>query len=144
MKKIMLVGEWKSGKSSLIRCLSGGDYHPRKVFALDYHGCFINTPSEFLENRRFYPSLITASADCGALLFVQAADRCTSQLPPQFASMFNRLVLGVVTKIDLPGARVPLARRFLGNAGVRRILEVSAVTGAGIVDLKLALGGLPG
>ena len=143
MKKIMLVGEWKSGKSSLIRCLSGGDYRPRKVFALDYHGCFINTPSEFLENRRFYPSLITASADCGALLFVQAADRSTSQLPPQFASMFNRLVLGVVTRIDLPEARVDLARRFLENAGVRRILEVSAVTGAGLAELKTALGELP-
>ena len=142
MKKIMLVGEWKSGKSTLIRFLSDGEYRPRKVFALDYHGRFINTPSEFLENRRFYLSLITASADCGALLFVQAADRSTSQLPPQFASMFNRVVLGVVTKIDLPEARAGLARRFLENAGVRRILEVSAVTGAGLGDLKNALGEL--
>ena len=71
---------------------------------------------------------------------MQAADRRTSQLPPTFASMFNRLVLGVVTKIDLPNADAGLARRFLENAGVRRIFEVSSVTGEGLDDLRASIG----
>ncbi len=144
MRKIMLIGEWHSGKSSLIRALSGSDYRPRKVFALDFFEGFVNTPSEFLENRRFYPSLITASADCGTLLFLQAADRSTSQLPPNFASMFNRRVAGVITRIDCPGANIGLARRFLQNAGVRSIFEVSIVTGMGMDELKRALEGAGG
>ena len=135
----MLIGEWHSGKSSLIRMLSGKDYRSRKVFALDFFEGFVNTPSEFLENRRFYPSLITASADCGILLFLQAADRKSSQLPPMFASMFNRSVFGVVTRLDCPNADAGLARLFLQNAGVRRIFEVNAASGAGIGALREAL-----
>ncbi len=139
MRKIMLIGEWHSGKSSLIRVLSGKDYRSRKVFALDFFEEFVNTPSEFLENRRFYPSLITAAADCGTLLFLQAADRKSSQFPPLFASMFNRCVAGVVTRIDCPCADAGLARRFLENAGVKRIFEVSIVSGSGMDALKHAL-----
>ncbi|MBP3729876.1 MAG: ethanolamine utilization protein EutP [Mailhella sp.] len=139
MLKTMLIGEWRSGKSSLIRCLTGLDYRSRKVLALDFFNGFVNTPSEFLENRRFYPSIITASADCDILIFVQAADRTSSQLPPKFASMFKRRVLGVVTKIDVPSANAVLARRFLVNAGVRDIYEVSSVTGSGIAELKCVL-----
>ncbi len=139
MRKIMLIGEWHSGKSSLIRALSGKEYRPRKVFALDFFEGFVNTPSEFLENRRFYPSLITASADCGTLLFLQAADRSSSQLPPKFASMFNRRVAGVITRIDCPNANIALARRFLQNAGVRSIFEVSITAGTGMAALKQAL-----
>ena len=69
MPRIMLIGEWHSGKSTLIRTLSRSDYRPRKVFAVDHHGDFVNTPSEFLENRRWYPALITASAHCDTLIF---------------------------------------------------------------------------
>ena len=53
MKKVMLIGEWRSGKSALIRALSEPGYMPRKVLALDFYRNFVNTPSEFLENRRY-------------------------------------------------------------------------------------------
>lgn len=140
MQKIMLVGEWHAGKSTLVRVLSGADYAPRKVLALDYFHNFVNTPSEFLENRRFYRALITASAECGTLLFLQDAVRRSCLLPPGFASMFNRRVLGIVTKIDLPEANVERARLFLRNAGVRDILAVSAVQGTGLAELRIRLG----
>ena len=47
MKKVMLIGEWGSGKSTLIRALFDPGYVPRKVLALDFHRNFVNTPSEF-------------------------------------------------------------------------------------------------
>ncbi len=141
MKKIMLIGERRSGKSSLIRSLSDADYAPRRVLALDFFQNFVNTPSEFLENRRFYPALITAAADCGVLLFLQHAARATSQLPPAFASMFNRRVIGLVTGINAPGADTSRARKFLRNAGVREILLVDPDSGAGMDELRAALAG---
>ncbi len=139
MLKTMLIGEWRSGKSSLIRALSGSDYTPRKVLALDFYRDFVNTPSEFLENRRFYPALITASADCDILLFVQDCVRSSCQMPPAFASMFNRRVIGIMTKVDLPGGDLNRARKFLLNTGVREILAVSVVSGEGLDELRTLL-----
>ncbi len=139
MRKIILIGEWKSGKSSLIRALSGADYASRKVLAIDFFRNFVNTPSEFLENRRFYSALITASAECDMLAFVQDAARRSCQIPPAFASMFNRRVIGVVTKIDLPEADIDRARRFLHNAGVREIFCVSVTQGTGMDALRSAV-----
>ena len=139
MKKTMLIGEGHSGKSTLIRALSDLGYVPRKVLALDFYRNFVNTPSEFLENRRFYPALITAAADCDVLLFIQDATRATCQLPPAFAAMFNRRVIGVITKSDAPGADPDRARRFLRNAGVKEILALSLNEGTGLEELRAAL-----
>ena len=136
----MLIGEWRSGKSTLIRTLSRSDYRPRKVFAVEHHGDFVNTPSEFLENRRWYPALITASAHCDTLIFVQDATRTTCQIAPALAAMFNRKVIGVITKTDLPEANVSRAERFLRNAGVREIFPVSLATGEGVAGLRHLLG----
>ena len=140
MPRIMLIGEWRSGKSTLIRTLSRSDYRPRKVFAVEHHGDFVNTPSEFLENRRWYPALITASAHCDTLIFVQDATRTTCQIAPALAAMFNRKVIGVITKTDLPEANVGRAERFLRNAGVREIIPVSLATGEGVAGLRHLLG----
>ncbi|MBR6626015.1 MAG: ethanolamine utilization protein EutP [Mailhella sp.] len=140
MPRIMLIGEWRSGKSTLIRTLSRSDYRPRKVFAVEHHGDFVNTPSEFLENRRWYPALITASAHCDTLIFVQDATRTTCQIAPALAAMFNRKVIGVITKTDLPEANVSRAERFLRNAGVREIFPVSLATGEGVAGLRHLLG----
>ena len=140
MPRIMLIGEWRSGKSTLIRTLSRSDDRPRKVFAVEHHGDFVNTPSEFLENRRWYPALITASAHCDTLIFVQDATRTTCQIAPALAAMFNRKVIGVITKTDLPEANVGRAERFLRNAGVREIIPVSLATGEGVAGLRHLLG----
>ena len=140
MPRVMLIGEWRSGKSTLIRILSRSDYRPRKVFAVDHHGDFVNTPSEFLENRRWYPALITASAHCDTLVFVQDSTRTTCQIAPALAAMFNRKVIGVITKTDLPDANVGRAKRFLRNAGVREIFPVSLSTGEGLAELRQVLG----
>ena len=140
MPRFMLIGEWHSGKSTLIRTLSRSDYRPRKGFAVDHHGDFVNTPSEFLENRRWYPALITASAHCDTLIFVQDATRSSCQIAPSLAAMFNRRVIGVITKIDLPEANVGRAERFLRNAAVREIHRVSLATGEGLPELRQMLG----
>lgn len=126
----------------MVRVLSGvADYRPRKVLALEYVRNIVDTPSEFLENRRFYRFLIVAAAECDVLVFLQDATRTTSQLPPGFAATFRRRVLGVVTKIDLPGARPDLARRFLARAGVKDILEINLTTEEGRRALRERVAG---
>lgn len=141
MKKTMLMGETGAGKSSLIRAVAGAGVRSGRALAVEYVDDFINTPGEFLENRRFYTALITAAADCEILLMLQDSTRNTSLFPPRFAAMFNRRVIGVITKIDLPSSRPDLAQRFLRSAGAREIARVSAASGEGVEDLKAALHG---
>lgn len=136
MRRIMLVGECGSGKSAIIRALSEGEYTPRRAMAVEYHGRFINSPGEFLENRRFYPALITTSADCELVAFVQDATRKSSLFPPKFAFAFNRPALGIISQCDASGADMRLAERFLANAGITEIIPISIESGLGLETLR--------
>ena len=53
--------------------------------------------------------------------------------------MFNRRVIGVITKTDLPEANIERAERFLRNAGVREMYPLSLATGEGLDALRTAL-----
>ena len=136
MKKMMLIGESGVGKTTLIRVLSGEGFSTRKTQAVEFCGGFIDTPGEFLENRRFYPALITSSADCQVVAMVQDATRISSLFPPQFSTIFSRKVVGVVTKVDVEDANVERAERFLKNAGAKEIIQSSSKTGIGLEQLK--------
>jgi len=139
MKRMLLLGETGAGKSSLIQALSGERYVPRRAMAVEFFGQFINTPGEFLENRRFHHALITSAADCHILALLQDATRPGSLFPPQFAALFNRTVVGVATKVDLEGADPERAARLLRNAGAGRIIRASARTGEGLDQLRALL-----
>jgi ethanolamine utilization protein EutP len=135
----MLIGETFSGKSSLIRALSEDVYTPRRAMAVEYFGRFVNTPGEFLENRRFYHALITSAADCDTLFFVQDTTRNSCLFPPLFASMFNRKIIGILSKIDKEKSNSTLATRFLENAGVKEIIATSVIAGDGLDRLQLLI-----
>ena len=135
----MLIGETFVGKSSLINALSDAEYTPHRAMAIEYFGQFINTPGEFLENRRFYHALITASVDCDILAFVQDASRNNSLFPPLFASIFNRNVIGIVSKIDIENVNLDRAEHFLRNSGVKKIVHASSKTGEGLSLLRQIL-----
>ena len=143
MKRMMFVGENSSGKEPLIAALyklfSGKEYIPRKAMAVEYVGPFINTPGEFLENRRFYSALITTSADCDVFVMVQSAANRTSLFPPQFATMFNRRVVGVVSDCQRHCADVARAERFLHYAGARDIIPVDVCSPDTLSYLKQIL-----
>ena len=135
----MFIGETDSGKSGLIRVLSGEAYAPRRAMAVEYFGRFINTPGEFLENSRYYHALITSSADCDVLVMVQDATRPTSLFPALFAPIFNRPVVGAVTRSGEAGANPERARRFLESAGARRVVLTDFRTGSGLDELAAEL-----
>lgn len=135
-KKMMLIGESGVGKTTLIRVLSGEGFSAKKTQAVEFCGRFIDTPGEFLENRRFYPALITSSADCDVVAMVQDATRISSLFPPQFATLFTRKVVGIVTKVDVPGCNAERAERFLVNAGVKEIIRSSSKMNIGLDMLQ--------
>jgi ethanolamine utilization protein EutP len=108
--------------------------------SVEYCGPFINTPGAFLENRRFYYALVALSGECDIVALVQNATRRHSLFPPQFAAMFNRSVMGIVTHADATAADVEKARRFLFNAGVRDSILFAEENGTGLEELRSLLG----
>lgn len=139
MKRMMLIGETGAGKGALIRALSGENFSRRRPMAVEFCGPFVNTPGEFLESRRFYRALITTAADCDILAMLQDATRAASLFPPQFAAMFNRSVVGVVTWAESEGADPERAERFLRYAGVTEIIRTDTNTGTGLDALRKML-----
>jgi ethanolamine utilization protein EutP len=132
----MVIGPVGAGKSTLLQALGLDQGRPRKTQALTYLGQAIDTPGEMLTLPRYYNALILNSARARLVLFLMDGSRPTP-LPARLALALKAPVAGVVSKADMsdPG-RLLRAEEALRNAGVERIFQVSALTGAGLAVLK--------
>jgi len=70
-KKIILIGKTGSGKTTLIQKLEARELVYRKTQAIEFYLHFIDTPGEYLENRKFYSALIVTSADADLVGLVE-------------------------------------------------------------------------
>jgi ethanolamine utilization protein EutP len=137
MKKVMLMGATLAGKTTLLQRLQGREQVYDKTQQVDYFDDAIDTPGEYLENRRLYNALITSSFDADVIALVQSATDEMSFYPPMFAGVFNQPVIGIVTKADAADIRqLERAVNHLNGAGAERIFTLSSVTGEGIDALQ--------
>ena len=132
MKRMMLIGKTGVGKTSLIQALKNEELSYKKTQALEFIDGIIDTPGEYLENRRYYNAIITMSFDVSIVVLVHDAKSDDSYFPPGFAGIFNRKVIGIITKIDSENANIKRARKILENAGAGEIFEVSALKRIGL------------
>lgn len=139
MKKMLLVGKTGSGKTSLIQGLQGREVVYRKTQAITYQGMLVDSPGEFLENRRFYSALLISSAGCDMVGLVQDSTAKNSVYPPRFASMFNKRTLGIVTKVDKVASNPQRAEKFLRWAGAEDIIRTSVIDQTGLDQLRAYL-----
>jgi len=138
MNKILLIGKTGSGKTSLIQGLKEQKLIYKKTQAITFDGIFVDSPGEFLENRRLYPALMTTSVRCNIVALVQDATGINSVFPPKFASMFKKRIIGVVTKIDKDSSDPERAEKFLRRAGAEEIIRTSAIDKTGLELLQLS------
>jgi ethanolamine utilization protein EutP len=135
----MVIGPVGAGKSTLLRSVERAEGEVKKTEALTYLDQAIDTPGEMIAIPHFYHALILNSVRAGVVLLLMDGHRPTP-LPPRLALAMRAPVLGVVTKTDLAAPEsVIQARRALERAGAGEILEVSAVTGQGLGDLRRRL-----
>lgn len=133
---IMLTGPVGAGKTSLMNALQRNCQKAGKTQSICFSGGMIDTPGEYAQIPRFYSALMVTATQAKLVIMVQDSTDFSSPLPPGFASLFPRPVLGVVTKCDLPGADPAKAQTCLKQAGVKEpYFCVSAQTGAGIGEL---------
>lgn len=135
MKKMMLIGRTDSGKTTLADVLQKGYSDARKTQSIERIGMVVDTPGEFVENRRLYRALLITSYDTDVVAMVMDATENHTLFPPNFAIAFNREVIGIVTKVD-KDANTDYAVSSLKKAGAEKVFIVSAVSGEGLEELK--------
>ena len=138
MKDIILIGGTKAGKTTLLRVLKGKEYKKIDVRtqSLEFEEQVIDTPGEYIENRQYYTALISAAQEAEIIALIVDATADQFFLPPTFASIFTRPVIGVVTKIDSEEADIEYAKDVLNMAGAEKIFLTSSLTGKGIEKLS--------
>jgi ethanolamine utilization protein EutP len=137
-KPVMVIGPVGAGKSTLLAALDlgGAGGGIKKTEALTYLDQAIDTPGEMLSIPRFYNALILNSGRARVVLFLMDSSR-PIRLPARLALALKAPVLGVVTKIDLAGPEDRLkAAQALEIVGVKKIFEISSITGEGISELN--------
>lgn len=138
MKKIMMVGRIGCGKTTLSQCLDNLNIEYKKTQAVEFIGNVIDTPGEFLEMRYLYSALVTTAADADIIFLLQSAIDCDCMFSPSMNTMFQKPVVGIVTKLDevQDESLIENAQDVLRFAGAQKIFAVSAYTGEGIDKLK--------
>lgn len=136
MQKVMLIGPVGAGKTSLIHALQKDSRRVEKTQSIRFCDGAIDTPGEYAQIPRFYSALMVTAMEASKVVIIQDATDLKVSLPPGFAAMFSRPVIGVVTKIDVPGIdRVKVKSRLL-QVGVKEpIFFISAHTGEGLDEL---------
>ena len=139
MKKIMLIGRVGCGKTTLCQRLFQKELQYQKTQSIELvGGTAIDTPGEYVENRAFYRALVVSGVEADVILLLQDSTDSECRFAPGIQAMFQKPMVGVVTKIDQcrNPAEVERAETFLKLAGVGSIVHISSVTGEGIEELR--------
>lgn len=136
MRKIILIGPTGSGKTTFTQGINNKKRKYKKTQSIERDKEIIDTPGEYIESRRFYNALITTSFDCEIIGLVHDCTRDECLFPPSFAAIFNKPVIGIVTKVDSEEKNLAYAEECLLDAGAEKIFKVSSLDGTGMDEIK--------
>lgn len=137
MKKLMLIGKVACGKTTLCQYLTNQSLKYKKTQALEVTGNIIDTPGEYVERRQFYQALAVTSMEADIVLLLHDPTDMTFTLPPGLQAMFQKPMVGVITKSDLIKEESQLVRaeKNLALAGANPIFKICSMKGEGIEEL---------
>lgn len=117
---ILLAGAPEAGKSTLCRAFLGGSEAVIKTQAMEYHGTMlVDLPGEYLTHPHLRRLFLSSAQNVRAILFLQAANAVPLGIPPGLLhTLPGQLVVGVITKVDLPDADIPRSEEFLRQQGI--------------------------
>lgn len=137
----MLIGPIEAGKSTLFKALFDRDEDVRKTQAVEFETGGIDTPGEYFSHPRLYHALINTSSDVDTLVYVHPCNELECRLPPGLLNIYTgKQLIGVITKIDLPGAKPDYIEQMLREHGFNGpIFRVSNQDQQSIEHLKTFL-----
>ena len=136
MRKLFLCGRTEAGKTTLTQALKGEQVHYVKTQYVKTWDITIDTPGEYAETKALALALGCFSFDSDVVGLLCGADEPYNIFDPAIGGVVNRPLIGIITKIDAPGANVPMVRRWLEEAGCERIFAVNNITGEGVDELR--------
>lgn len=134
MKKTLLVGRHGVGKTTLKQRLMGLEIKYEKTQYMLYGQWLIDSPGEYAEVHGLGAALAIYSYEADVVAMLIAADDDYSLFPPNAASMINRDVIGIVTKVDK--CSPDKAENWLRLSGCKRVFKIDSYSGKGIDELK--------
>ncbi|SDB23067.1 EutP/PduV family microcompartment system protein [Eubacterium oxidoreducens] len=135
MKKIILIGRTGTGKTTLTQALKGKQITYHKTQYVNHYDVIIDTPGEYCENRTLAHGIVLYAYEADVVGLMMSATEDYSVYSPNIASLATRDVIGIVTKINEPNARVDLARNWLRLTGCKTIFCIDSITGEGVADI---------
>lgn len=135
MKKIILIGRSECGKTTLTQALKGKEIEYHKTQYVNYFDVIIDTPGEYVQTKGLGSALAVYSYEADVVGLLISATEPYSLYPPNITCMANRDVVGIVTKIDKPGADAKRARKWLLLAGCKKIFYVNSKNQEGIPEI---------
>ncbi|MBE5890123.1 MAG: EutP/PduV family microcompartment system protein [Lachnospiraceae bacterium] len=135
MRKLILMGRSMAGKTTLTQALKGEEIRYYKTQDVKYYDSVIDTPGEYAQSHRLAKALALYTYEADVVGILCSATEPYSLFSPNCTSQANRECIGIVTKIDLPNANVPLADRWLKNAGCHKIFHVDSKHGVGVQEI---------
>ncbi len=129
------MGRSMAGKTTLTQAMRGEEIHYIKTQDIKNNKTYIDTPGEYTQSRRVGKALALYTYEADIVGLLVAADEPYTVFPPNVTCQANRECIGIVTKIDLPDANIPLADRWLTNAGCKKIFHVNSLDGTGVSDI---------
>ena len=130
-----MMGRSEAGKTTLTQALRGEEIHYYKTQYINHYESVIDTPGEYAQSRRLGKALALYTYEADLVGILVAANEPYSLFPPNVTTQANRECIGIVTKIDLPDANVPLADRWLEIAGCKKIFHVNSIKGEGVAEI---------
>lgn len=137
MKKVIFIGKTGSGKTTLCQKLDELDIRYKKTQSVEIYKNSIDTPGEYLENRRFYSALSVVSVDADIIAIIYDPIAPENFIAPNLGSMFSKEIIGIITKISLAtNNQIKKAEINLKEALATKIFKVDTLENIGIEELK--------
>lgn len=139
MRKIIFIGRTGTGKTTLTQALKGKKITYHKTQYVNHFTDIIDTPGEYAECRWLANGLFTYAYEADIIGLMLSATEEYSLYSPNSVAIATREVIGIVSKINNPGARPDMAEIWLKNVGCKTIFFVDSVIGQGVADVMLYL-----
>lgn len=135
--KVIFIGKTGCGKTTLCQKLHQLEIKYKKTQSIEVYDHAIDTPGEYLENRRLYNALTVTSVDADIIALVADPTAQECYIPPGFNAMFGKPVIGIITKLKKvkDNKKIIELEKRLEMAGASPIFKIDTLADVGTQEL---------